>query len=218
MKMISEEVLNLFYMEFDFPNLHLDEETLQQFQSVLARYLQHMTDSETIGGRTMEYLQNQLHKYLHLFYCFGFDNDEMLYIFMRMPSILNVVDDCYSKLLILALIEPEPNGKVRKAKILSNPNDLRISIHTLYSRYLMIEKTRYSKYNWNNLVHMSRSEFAKLFVKDKYVKPYQMFSSIDEVEDTLADFEKQDIDLEPFKKMAANEEFVKRYENRDKTL
>ena len=76
----------------------------------------------------------------------------------------------------------------------------------------MIQDSGYCIVKWNSLVHASDKEFASIFVKGVYEKPYQMFESVLEVYEWLKSVSMDELDVSLLKGMSVNKELVMKYE------
>ncbi|MGM9835002.1 MAG: hypothetical protein ACI31M_04420 [Bacilli bacterium] len=208
---ISKEVEDLFERKLKISERHID--VIKKFYSSIKIYLNHSSSNTDLKGRTVQYLEQKFDKLIAFYSALGATLDEMVFAISVMPSLLNIADDLYAKYLLLGVIENE-NNTIRKNNFLNKTNDLRVGLKTLYSRYKLISYSGYRTYNWNNMVHCSEKEFAKIFVKGIYQKPYQLFERIEDVNEWLNKTE-FDFDIECFKDLDVNKEFVEIYEKRE---
>lgn len=212
--MIDVEVLEMLNEKLGIA--YVEREICENFLQSFSNYLKHSRSSnDKIGGRTFQFLEEKLNKFINLFSSFGYNPKELIIILTNYPTILNTIDTCYSKILLLGVIENSTNT-VRKEKLLERTKDFMISINKIYSRYKLICETGYDKCNWSNLITKSENEFCKIFV-NKSGLPHQLFSNIEEVKKRLDSVDINEFDIEEFKSMDVNKEFVARYEEKTRS-
>lgn len=144
------------------------------------KYLQH-NRSEEIKGRTPENLRNNIRDFKLFCFELGFTLKDIIHILQISPSILNLpVETLRDKYALMGLVE-DHSHHLRKTKLITSPDDYRVSNELIYARYMLMETLSYPKITWSNLIHASESEFAKIFVKkvDGYNKPYKVFSDME---------------------------------------
>ena len=190
---MSEQLIELFYSKLDLQ--YLSQETQKHFFDVMEMYIKH--------GRTYDYICSNLEKLLLFFETIGIGNIEVSIILTNFPGLLNIVDDLYSKYLFLGIIENEDNS-FRRHKFFSKTKDYRVGLAKMYARYRLCMEAGYGDINWNALVHASDNEFAKIFIEGTYRKPYQLFQSVDQVNDWLSTIDLSELDLEEFKSLSVN--------------
>ncbi len=204
---MTEELRILFYEKLNLGLLSSDVQT--DFFKAMDTYLSH--------GRTYEYVVEKLDCLLEFLEAIGIGSMECAIILINFPAILNIVDELYPKYLFLGIIENEDNSYRRK-KFFSKTKDYRVSLHKIYARYVVCKKCGYEDIKWNTLVHATDAEFAKIFVVGTYRKPYQFFSSVEEVIDFLGNVDISELDIDQYKDLDVNKEIVARYENKGKTM
>ncbi len=208
--MINTEFLNLFYRKLDLGTMPQDVQT--SFLASITRYLDHGRKDE-INGRTVGFVSKQLDSLINLLECIGFSKQEIVQVITNLPSILNTVDDLYHKYLFLGILENETND-FRKGKLLYKTKDFMVGLTKMYARYRLIEESGYDTFRWNSLVHASDKEFASIFVKGAYDKPYQLFEAEGGVYEWLKKVDINDLDIDEIKRMPVNEELVVKYEGK----
>ena len=214
--MIEQRVLNLFEDKLVL-GANLTPEEYNLFLTSLLTYLDHSKQKDVVQGRTYEYLSSKLDEFIRLFILIGFNPRELVYIFTRMPSVLNIIDTCYLKFLLLGVIEDE-TMQVRKSRILAYPLDLQVGLQVIYARYSLIRISKYNTFNWSNLVHSSQNKFCKMFVKARVSKPYQIFTTLEETKEWLSQVDVTAIDWNEIKSWDVNKEFVAKYEETKRTI
>lgn len=203
---MNEQLRELFYKKLDL--MYLSAETQKHFLDIMDGYIKH--------GRTFEYISSTLDKLLYFFRAIGIGNIETAIILTNFPSILNIVDELYSKYLFLGILENEDNS-YRRHKLFSKTKDYRVSLDKMYARYRLCMEAGYEDIKWNTLVHASDSEFARIFVESTYKKPYQLFQDIEQVSKWLSSIDISELDIEEFKSLPVNEEIVEKYEGKRRT-
>ena len=163
--------------------LHLKEnfsaEELSDFYVKFIPYLMHDRNNKMLG-RTPETLKNNIDKYIEFCTNIGMCELDIITSIKNFPSIIHTFDDDFvDKFVIMSVAENETNN-LRKEKLINNPRAFTIDIETIFARYSLMMKLNYP-ITWNNLVKATNVEFAKIFVKDKYDKPYKIFESIDDL-------------------------------------
>lgn len=211
--MIDVEVLEMFNEKLGIA--YVGRELCEEFLKSMTRYLKHSkADANKVGGRTKAFLEEKLNEFINLFSSFGYNAKELVIIISNNPYLLNVINDCYFKLLLLGVIENSFN-EVRKEKIITRTKDFMMSIEKIYARYKLICNTGYDKCNWTNLLSKSENEFCKIFV-NKSGMPHQIFNNLEEVKNYLYNIDVSDFNIEEFKSMDVNKEFVAKYEQNTK--
>lgn len=200
---MNDEFKTLFYKKLDLQYLSL--ETQQHFLDVMECYIKH--------GRTYEYIASRLDRLLFFFAAIGIGNVEVSIILTNFPSILNIVDELYSKYLFLAVIENDDNS-FRRHKFFSKTKDYRVSLEKMYARYRLCMEAGYEDIKWNTLVHASDNEFAKIFVEGTYIKSYQIFQTVEQVNEWLSNVDINDLNIDEYKVLPVNEEIVEKYEGK----
>ena len=147
----------------------------------------------------------------------GFNKKEMVQILGNLPNLLNSVDELYKKYLFLGIIENEENS-FRKNKLLNRTRDYMVGLSKIYARYKLICEAGYDNLRWNSLVHASDKEFARIFVRSTYVKPYQLFDTEEQVYEWLENVNFDELNIEEIKCWDVNEELVRSYEGSRKEL
>lgn len=212
--MVSNELVNLFYSYLQVGKLTPGEQ--KDFLKGITVYLQH-NRSDDMKGRTLEFLEEKLSKFVNIAFAIGLTYEEMAKIIGNFPNLLNTIDDFYTKYLVLGVVEDEGNT-IRKSKLLGKTRDYMVGLQQVYARYKLICESGYNSFTWNSLVHASRNEFAKIFVENEYSKPYQLFGDALEVTNWLEKVSLDELDIESFKSLDVNKEIVLRYEKREKGL
>lgn len=207
--MISQEFLDLFNSKLNLENMSKDIQT--SFIVSMTKYLDHGR-KDIINGRTLAYISLKLDNLINLLECINLSKIEIVKALTNLPNILNGVDDLYNKYLLLGIVENEENN-LRKDKLINKTKDFMVGLPKIYARYCLIEKVAYES-SWNSLVHSSDKEFANMFVKGTYQKPYQVFESINQVLDWLNNVNIENLDIEYFKSLKVNEELVEKYEGK----
>lgn len=200
---MSEQLRELFYNKLDLQ--YLSEETQKHFLDVMEGYIKH--------GRTYEYISSTLERLLFFFRAIGVGNIEVAIILTNFPAILNIVDELYPKYLFLGIIENEDNS-FRRHKFFSKTKDYRVGLEKMYARYRLCMEAGYEDIKWNTLVHASDTEFAKIFIESTYRKPYQLFQTVEQVNEWLSRVDMSEFDINEFKALPVNEEIVEKYEGK----
>ena len=170
----------------------------------MSRYIAH--------GRSYEFIETNLDKLLEFFGNIGINRFEAVLVLSNDPSLLNNLNDLYYKYLFLGIIEDEETNFYRRHKFFSKTKDYRVSLEKMYRRYKMCLDCGYDDIKWNTLVHATDNEFMKIFVIGSYKKPYQLFSSLEDVMKFMESVDVSDFDIEIYKKLSVNEELVANYE------
>lgn len=210
--MDKNELVQLFVDKFHIDELEEKEQLL--FLKNITAYLQHNRNSE-LKGRTIEFLEGKINKFVHMCEILGLSSRQMIDIVGVFPSLLNTIDDFYYKYLILGVIENEDNT-LRKSKLVNKPRDFAVGLKQVYARYKLVCETGYTECSWNSLVHASKKEFARIFVRGTYKKPYQFFNSVESVITWLDSVDPSELDISSFKELDVNKEIVSKYEERNK--
>ncbi len=208
--MLDKEFIQLLYTKLNLANYCEDTQTT--FLAVMTRYLNHGR-KDSINGRTLNFLEQKLEQLATFLRAINLSSENIIPILINMPTILNILDDLYVKYLFLGVLENKENS-IRKEKLVNKTKDYMVGVNKIFARYCLIKKSSYDKANWNNLVHASDKEFASIFVKSKYEKSYQMFSSIEEVMAWLSNIDLEDMDFNEIKSLKVNKEIVARYEGK----
>ena len=208
--MISTEFLNLFYSKLSLQTMSKDIQT--SFLAAITRYLDHGRKEE-INGRTLSFVSKQLNRLIELLTCIGLSQEEIVRVITNLPSVLNTVDDLYNKYLFLGILENEENT-FRKDKLLNKTKDFMVGLSKMYARYRLISESGYDNYKWNSLVHASDKEFASIFIKSNYSKPYQLFETADQVYTWLSNVDITELNMNEFRNLPVNEELVVKYESK----
>ena len=213
--MFEQEVIDLLNNNLNVAVL--DSELLGDFLYSLSVYLKHARKSDKMGGRTDDFLKEHFVELVNTLRAFEYNDNEIITIIGKIPSLINVSSDVYPKLLLLGVIE-NGNNEVRKEKLLSKPKDFMVGLSKVYARYKLISESGYNTYTWNSLVHATDKEFASIFVyktdgvkQIRNRKPHQIFDSVEQVEDWLSKVDLSEFDIEQYKDMDVNKEFVARY-------
>ena len=206
--MISQEFLNLFYTKLPLATMSKDVQT--SFLVSVTRYLDHGRKG-IINGRTIEYVSKQLDSLNSLLTCIGLTYEEIVTVITNLPAILNTVDDLYHKFIFLGIVENEQNT-FRKEKLVNKTADFMVGLSKMYARFRLISESGYNTFRWNSLVHASDKEFASIFIKGAYNKPYQLFENATEVYAWLANIDINELNIDEFKSLPVNEELVVQYE------
>lgn len=165
---------------------NLNVEELCSFYEKFIPYLMHNRNNEMLG-RTPETLKINIDKYVEFCKKIGLDEKEIIESIGNFPSIIHTFgDEFMDKYVLLSVIENEDNT-FRKSKLVKNPRNFSSDINTIYARYMLMNKFNYP-ITWSNLVKATNNEFASIFVKNEYYKPYKKFESIDEVNLYLGSF------------------------------
>lgn len=204
---MTEELRALFYERLNL-NL-LSFEMQEYFLKVMNNYMKH--------GRTYEYVESTLDRLLNFFEAIGIGNMECAIILMNFPTILNIVDELYEKYLFLGILENEDNT-FRRHKFFSKTKDYRTCLNTIYARYKLCMECGYEDIKWNTLVHATDTEFAKIFVYSTYRKPYQRFTTVQEVNKYMETIDVSDLNIDRFKELPVNREIVEKYEGKRRTM
>lgn len=207
--MLSKEFLELFNTKLDLEKMEIDIQT--SFLASITRYLDHGRKNK-INGRTLSFISEKLDNLIFSLNCIDLNKKEIIKVLINLPNILNCVDDLYYKYLLLGIIENEDNT-LRKNKLVNKTKDFMVGLSKIYARSQLLEKVGYEP-SWNSLVHASDREFASVFVQGKYQKPYQVFESVNQVLDWLENVNIENLDIEYFKSLKVNEEFIERYEGK----
>lgn len=208
--MIGQEFLNLFYTKLEMRTMSQEVQT--SFIAAVTRYLDHGRRDE-INGRTISFVARQLDSLIYLLECIGYNKEEMVRIITNLPAILNTVDDLYKKYLFLGILENEENS-FRKDKLLNKTKDFIVGLPKMYARYRLIQESGYNVIRWNSLVHASDREFASIFIKGAYAKPYQLFRQEESVYEWLRNIDVNELDISELKVLPVNEELVVQYEGK----
>lgn len=196
--------------------LHLStvsESTRNAFFISMRKYLEHGRHEGHVEGRSYDYLKEHLTELMLLMDAVELTNEERVQVLTNMPSLLNTSKDMITKYLLLGCLENEDNT-FRKKKLINKTNDYRIGLKKLYGRYILASNAGYPKINWNLLVHSTDSEFAKRFVRGPYYKPYQIFSSSEEVFVYIEKVSLDSLDIDEIMSWNVNREIVDRYGER----
>ena len=157
----------------------LTTDQLSDFYANFITYLSHSSNKELLGRRPKELSEN-IDKYKEFCKRVGLTEIEIIESIKNFPSILHTFDDEFvDKFVILSVVENKENT-LRKEKLIKNPRAYTIDIKTIFARYQLMQKLKYP-ITWSNLVKATNNEFASIFVKDKYDKPYKIFDNINEV-------------------------------------
>lgn len=208
--MISNDFLNLFYNKLGLKTMSKDIQT--SLIASMTRYIDRGREN-MVNGRTMNFISLKLDNLIDLLNCIGLNKDEIICVLIDFPNILNSVDDLYNKYLILGIVENSENT-FRKRKLITKPKDFIVGLSNIYARYCLIKETGCDKISWNSLINTSKQEFANMFVKGTYQKPYQVFESVNQVLDWLSNVNIENLDIEYFKSLKVNEELVEKYEGK----
>ena len=212
---MPSEVATLFEKK-----LHLSsvgEALRNKFLLVMSKYLEHGRTEGVIEGRTYEYLDRHLSELILLMDAIELSNEEKVIVLTNMPSLLNTSGDMITKYLLLGVLENEDNT-YRKKKLINKTNEYRIGLKKLYGRYVLATHAGYPEINWNLLVHSSDEEYAKRFVKGAYYKPYQMFSSIEDVYAYVDKVGLEGLDIDEIMSWDVNRELVDKYGERKRKM
>lgn len=209
--MINKDMLQLFVDKLDLNSM--PNEIVSEFLASMIFYLDHGRSNDSLKGRTVDYLENKFDTLIKFYLVLGASKVDIVKVITNFPQILNIADVLYYKYLLLGVIENEDNT-VRKDKFVNKPKDLMISLTMMYSRYKLISYSGYNKFTWNSMVHSNDREFARIFTKGIYKKPYQVFDSIEQAKKWI-EINNVEFDLEEFKSLDVNKEFVEKYEKRE---
>lgn len=191
----------------------LPENEKNKIYDALLKYISHGR-TEEINGRTEEYIEKQIKKFIKLLNCIGYNEEEIRTIIVSFPSLLNSIDSLYEKYLFLGLIENDTNT-FRKERFKTRARDLIISLDKMYARYRLCCEAGYDKITWNTLTHATDKEFASIFIKNykgAYQRDYQLFDSYEEVSNYLNSINSADLNIEDIKRLPVNEDLVNKYE------
>lgn len=183
-KITTDELINrideIERMLFSKLNLkeYLTDDNLVDFYESFIPYIKHSRNEE-VSGRRPETLEKYIDRFISFSNIIDLSNMEVIEILKKHPSILHD-EDFINKYIFLSVIENE-NNTLRKTKLIEKPQDFRVSLETIYARYLLMKDLRYPDINWSNLVHESHYEFAKKFVKVKATKIYKVFDSLEDI-------------------------------------
>ncbi len=204
------------FIEFFNNKLYLhtiSPELKNKFLKSMEFYLKHSSNSN-MKGRSYEYIVNKMTTFIDFLDTFQYSSEEKVLIISNDPSLLNALNDLYGKFLFLGIIENKDNT-FRRDKLLHKTRDFRISLSKMYARYLLACECGYDNLNWNLLVHSSDMEFANVFVRGTYYKPYQLFDSSELVHKRIEELKvMHPIDLDNFVDLDVNQELVLKYESK----
>jgi len=211
---MKDEFKDLFYSKLDLGRMSFNVQSL--FLNAMTKYMMHGRHDDEVTGRTYEFLSEKLDVLIKFFEAVDCSKDEMVKIITSFPSIFNNADELYSKYLFLGIVEDPETNDFRKYKLVNKPMDYMVSLKKIYARYKMMIAFGYDDISWNNLVHVTDSEFCKIFVKGKYKKPYKEFDNEEDAMNFLNNIDVSDFDLESIKSWDVNKEIVARYEEKER--
>ena len=158
---------------------NLTPEELSEFYTKFIPYLMHNRDNKMLG-RTTETIKKNVDNYIDFCLRVGLSEKDIIISIENFPSIIHTFDNEFvDKFVIMGVVENEMNT-LRKEKLIRNPRAFTIDITTLFARYKLMKNLNYP-ITWSNLVKATNDEFASIFVKDKYDKPYKIYSNKDDI-------------------------------------
>lgn len=189
----------------------IDDSLRDRFIDSMIKYMEHGRKAGVIEGRSIDFLDKHLTELIKLLDVVGLTLEEKIVVLTNLPSLINTSADMVKKYLLLGIIEND-NNTFRKDKLINKTNDFRIGLKKLWGRYTLVTNVGYPNINWNILVHASDKEFAKIFVKGAYYKPYQHFGSVEEVLDYVNNVTLEGFKLEEIMCWDVNKELVEKYD------
>ena len=187
MKQLSKEeleqrVLDIEKILFEKLNLknNLSNDELAGFYMSIIPYLKH-SRNETMTGRPPKTLEEDLDNFLEFAYSINLSELEIIECIKNFPAIIRMIDeDFYWKYVLMSVVENEDNT-LRKTMLIARTRDFQIDLKLLFSRYYLMVSLNYPDITWNSLIKNSSKDFAKIFVKGTYAKPYKIYESVDEL-------------------------------------
>ena len=209
--MPNQDIVQLLEKKLDLNNI--SDDLRNAFWTKMVNYLDHGRKNGIINGRTYSFIEDKINTICDFFDLIHLTNEEKVIVLSNMPSLLNTCDELFNKYLLLGVIEK--NGtNIRKEKLVNKTNDYRVSLESIYRRYMVAVNTGYSNITWNLLVHASNSEFASIFIKGKHYKTYQIFDSLIALESYMNSISVDSLNIEDIKEWDSNREIMEEYEKR----
>lgn len=177
-----DEIESILFSKLNIKETLSDIELVDFYESFIP-YFKHSRGEEILGRRP-ETLEKNIERFIDFSNKIGLTAKEVICILKKTPSIMHD-NDFINKYIFLSVIENEGNT-LRKTKLIEKPQDFRVSLDTIYARYLLMKDLKYPDINWSNVVHESHYDFVKKFIKAKHVKKYKVFDSLEAIsEDKL---------------------------------
>jgi len=179
---ITQRVVEIEQILCDKLNLkeNLSEEEISFFYLNIIPYLKH-SKNETMTGRPPKTIEEDLDNFIEFVKTIDLSELEIIETIKNFPAIIRMIDeDFYWKYVLMGVVENEDNT-LRKTMLITRTRDFQIDLKLLFSRYCLMKKLNYSDITWNSLIKNSSKDFAKIFVKGKYSKPYKIYKTIDEL-------------------------------------
>lgn len=189
----------------------VSDELRVEFWNKIVTYLDHGRQDGIINGRTLEFIERKINNLNSFFDMIHLTYEERVQVLTNMPTLLNTSDDLFNKYLLLGAIEKE-GSHIRREKLVNKTNDYRVGLDVIYKRYVIACNAGYSNISWNLLVHASHKEFASVFIKSEYNKPYQIFNNIMELEQYMNSISLDTLNFEDVKCWDSNKEIMEEYE------
>lgn len=126
----KNDILNFILEKFDLE----DNEISKNFYNVMVSYI------ETVR-RDINTFKNNVDEILDVFLKCGYDNDEIIQILTKEPSLLHSdKHDIFWRILILGKVyDTQTNMSVRESYLIQNPRILRTSQAVTYARIMYLE-------------------------------------------------------------------------------
>lgn len=160
---------------------NLNDEELIDFYLHIIPYLKH-SKNDKMSGRPPKTINEDLDNFLEFAHYINLNEKEIIKVIKKFPAIMRMIDDkFYWKYILMGVLENEDNT-LRKTMLIERTQDFQIELELLYARYSLMKKLNYQDITWSSLVKNSNNEFAKIFTKSKYAKPYKVFDSVDELD------------------------------------
>lgn len=159
---------------------NLSDAELIDFYTKIISYLKH-SNSDKIAGRPPKTISEDLDSFLEFAHLINLNEKEIIDAIKKFPAIIRSIDnDFYWKYILMGILENEDNT-LRKNMLVIRTKDYRIDLKTLYARLCLMKNLGYQDITWSSLIKNSNNEFAKIFTKSKYSKPYKVFDSIEDL-------------------------------------
>ena len=133
----KQDILNFIFNKFSIPNAQV----AQIFSDIMVSYI------ETVR-RDVKAFKSNVDEILEVFLKCGYDNDDIVQMLMKEPSLLHAdKDDIFWRLLILGKVyDTQTNTSVRDSCLIQNPRILRTSQDVTYARIMYLESDEGKEY------------------------------------------------------------------------
>lgn len=165
---------NVLIEELELDKYYSKEEIDSIFNK-LKPYFEHNSNERTLG-RDPETFRKNIREILFFYKTIGLNIDEIIDSIRSYPSIIHSGNKVFQNYLLYSCLENEHNTE-RRDRLIRRAGDFIVDPRRTYARLKLMETLEYPA-TWDNVVKKNDFDFAKIFVKSSYGKPYKIFKDV----------------------------------------